>query len=56
MKKQTFILSSLFFTAMTLSGCGVVEGIFKAGMIWGIILVMLVIFGLLWLFTRGRGK
>ncbi|MCE3279064.1 MAG: hypothetical protein K0S44_1255 [Bacteroidetes bacterium] len=56
MKKQAIILSSLAFAAMCFSGCGVVEGIFKAGMIWGIILVFLVIFGLVYLFTRGRGK
>jgi hypothetical protein len=43
-------------TAITFSGCGVVEGIFKAGMVWGIILVLLVIFGIFWLFGRGRRK
>lgn len=56
MKKQTIILSSLAFAMLSLTGCSVVEGIFKAGMVWGIILVFLVVFGLVYLFTRGRGK
>jgi len=56
MKKQTIMLTGLFGLVMGLSGCGVVEGIFKAGMIWGITLVLLVIFGLIYLFSRGRRK
>jgi hypothetical protein len=56
MKKQTllFLLISILITG--LSSCQVVEGIFKAGMIWGIILVLAVIFGILYLISRGRGK
>lgn len=56
MKKQSIFLSILFLTVVSLSGCAVVGGIFKAGMVWGIMLVLLVIFGLIYLFTRGRGK
>lgn len=56
MKKYTLVLSTMILLTSMLSGCVVVEGIFKAGMIWGIILVFLVIFGLLYLFTRGRNK
>jgi hypothetical protein len=54
MKKNTFLLSSLILIASTLTGCEVVGGIFKAGMIWGIILVLLVIFGIIYLISRGR--
>jgi hypothetical protein len=54
MKKHTILLSVLITMAMTFSGCEVVGGIFKAGMIWGIILVLLVIFGIFWLIGRGR--
>jgi len=56
MKKQYLLLSTLGLLAMSLSGCEVVGGIFKAGMIWGIILVLLVVFGLIYLFTRGGRK
>ena len=56
MKKQTIILSALGLLTFSLSGCEVVGGIFKAGMVWGIILVLLVIFGLIYLFTRGGRK
>jgi hypothetical protein len=56
MKKQALLLFSIGFLLSTLSGCQVVEGIFKAGMVWGIILVLAVIFGLLYLITRGRRK
>lgn len=53
MKKTLIILSSLI---VTLSGCQVVGGIFKAGMVWGIILVLLVIFGIIYLISRGGGR
>lgn len=56
MKKQNIILSTLFFAIISLSGCSVVGGIFKAGMVWGILLVLLVIFGLIYLFSRGGRK
>jgi hypothetical protein len=54
MKKNTLALSSLYIIACTLTGCEVVGGIFKAGMIWGIILVLLVIFGIYYLINKGR--
>jgi hypothetical protein len=57
MKKQTFTLSAVFcFLAVYLTGCEVVGGIFKAGMVWGIILSALVVFGLIYLISRGRNK
>ncbi|MDF2436511.1 MAG: hypothetical protein K0Q95_887 [Bacteroidota bacterium] len=52
MKKTVILLSALAFS---LSGCEVVGGIFKAGMVWGIILVLLVIFGIIYLINKGRG-
>jgi hypothetical protein len=54
MKKQYIILSALALVTVSLSGCEVVGGIFKAGMVWGIILVLLVIFGIIYLISRGR--
>ncbi|MCW3071402.1 MAG: hypothetical protein JWO44_1292 [Bacteroidetes bacterium] len=56
MKKQYLLLSALGLLATSFSGCEVVGGIFKAGMVWGIILVLLVVFGLIYLFTRGGRK
>jgi hypothetical protein len=56
MKKYTIQLSALILLAVSFTGCEVVGGIFKAGMIWGIILVVLVIFGIIYLFSRGGRK
>lgn len=53
MKKQFILLSALFLMMINLTGCAVVGGIFKAGMAWGIILVVLVIGGIIYLITRG---
>lgn len=53
MKKILLFLLIIF--SFSLSGCAVIEGIFKAGMVWGILLVMLIIWGILYLLTRGRG-
>lgn len=47
----TFLLFLLL--SFTLSGCDVILGIFEAGFWIGIILVVLVA-GLIWYFTRGR--
>jgi hypothetical protein len=41
-------------TAMTLSSCEVVGGIFKAGVWVGILVVVLVVGLILWLVGRGR--
>lgn len=41
---------------LTLTSCEAVETIFKAGMWWGIILVVGVIAIILWLFSRGRNS
>jgi hypothetical protein len=41
-------------TAMTLSSCEVIGGIFKAGIWVGILLVVLVVGVILWLVGKGR--
>lgn len=46
-----FALAAIAIT--TLQSCGVVEGIFKAGMWWAFILIALVI-GLIFWLLRGR--
>jgi len=53
--KTTGILTTLALV-LVLSGCSVVGGIFKAGMAWGIILVVLVIAGIIALIVRGGKK
>ncbi len=56
MKKYYIHLSALVVLAMSLTGCEIVGGIFKAGMVWGILLVVLIIFGVIYLFSRGGRK
>ncbi len=46
----------LIICVQFLMGCSVVGGIFKAGMVWGILLVVLVVAGIIALIARGRGK
>ncbi|AZA60670.1 phosphatidate cytidylyltransferase [Chryseobacterium indoltheticum] len=55
MKKWTSY-SMAIFSLMLLTSCEAVETIFKAGMWWGIILVVGVVALLLWLFSRGRNS
>lgn len=55
MKKLT-LYSMAVFSLMLLTSCEAVETIFKAGMWWGIILVVGVIGIILWLFSRGRNS
>ena len=40
------------FVATTLAGCQVIGDVFKAGVWVGVLLVVLVIGGVIWLFTR----
>jgi len=40
MSMRLFIFSLASFLAFCLGSCSVVEGIFKAGMVWGIFLVV----------------
>ncbi|TXF74915.1 phosphatidate cytidylyltransferase [Chryseobacterium sp.] len=53
MKKFT-LLSLMTIALMTLTGCDAIGTIFKAGMWWGIILVVGVVGLILWLLTRGK--
>lgn len=46
-----FLLTSLLFMS---TSCEVVGGIFKAGMVWGILLVVIVVVTIIALITRGR--
>jgi hypothetical protein len=53
MKKITlyYLLAAVLFLN---SGCEVVGGIFKAGMVWGILLVVIIIAAIIALIARGR--
>jgi len=55
MKKIT-LYSMTIISLMLLTSCEAVETIFKAGMWWGIILVVGVIGIILWLFSRGKNS
>ncbi|MGN8072025.1 phosphatidate cytidylyltransferase [Mucilaginibacter sp. SG564] len=48
----------IFITLLlfTLSGCSVIEGIFKAGAVAGIVAVIVVILILVWIISLFRGK
>jgi hypothetical protein len=52
--KPSILYSVLIAFLFTLQGCAVVGGIFKAGMVWGIILVVLIVVGIIALISRGR--
>ncbi|TJZ61896.1 hypothetical protein FAZ15_05095 [Sphingobacterium olei] len=60
MKRQTIIPISLVASVSTLlTGCSIIEGIFKAGVWTGIIVVVLVVALIVWLIakiTGGRNK
>ncbi len=43
-----------FFTMVFFSSCGVVEGVFKAGMWWAFFLVALVVVLILWIVSKTR--
>jgi hypothetical protein len=54
MKQYSLLWMLAIATAMTLSSCEVVGGIFKAGMWVGILVVVAVVGLILWLVGRGR--
>jgi hypothetical protein len=54
MKQYSLLWLCALATAMTLSSCEVVGGIFKAGMWVGVLLVVLIVGLILWLIGRGR--
>lgn len=56
MKYQAITFSALLLLITAFTGCQVVGGIFKAGMAWGIILVLAVIGGIIYLVSRAGKK
>jgi hypothetical protein len=56
MKKQRVAIGMLCLAMLSLSSCQVVGTIFKAGMWWGIIMVVIVIAVIIWLISKFSGK
>lgn len=54
MKNAHLVLIAMLMFSM--SGCSVIEGIFKAGAVVGIIAVIVVILVLIWIISLFRGK
>ena len=54
--KLSSVFFALLFTMIVLSGCGVVETIFKAGMVWAFILIGLVVFLVIFVAMKMRRK
>lgn len=54
MKKYNYVWLLVLATAMTLTSCEVVGGIFKAGFWTAIIIIVIVVALILWLVGRGR--
>ncbi len=54
--KKWSLYSMTSLSLLTLTSCEAVETIFKAGMWWGIIVVVGIIAIILWLFSRGRNS
>ena len=52
--RQVSALSLLVVSALALSGCELVEGIFKAGVWVGVIIVVVIVVGVVALFSRLR--
>ncbi|MFY1045502.1 phosphatidate cytidylyltransferase [Chryseobacterium sp. GP-SGM7] len=55
MKKLT-LFSMAIMSLMLLTSCEAVETIFKAGMWWGIIVVVGILGIIFWLFSRGKNS
>jgi hypothetical protein len=57
MKTNYVLLTFLTVLSFSLSGCELVEGIFKAGVWSGVLMIVLFVALLIFIFTRiGRGK
>lgn len=56
--KKVFSIALIAFLCTTLSSCELVEGIFKAGVWSGIIIVVIVVALLIWILSKvfGGGK
>lgn len=50
--KKSLLFSLVFTMAVTLTGCGAIETIFKAGMWWAFILMFVVVALIIWILTR----
>lgn len=48
------ILFAMLLTMVTLSSCGAIETVFKAGMWWAFFLVALVVIVIIWLVNKAR--
>jgi hypothetical protein len=55
MKKYTLYLL-LAALAPLFSSCEIIGDIFQAGVVGGVLITLLIIGGIIWLITRGRGK
>jgi uncharacterized membrane protein YvlD (DUF360 family) len=55
-KQRLFPLVISMAVVFLLSGCTVVEGIFKAGMWWAFFLVAVVVVLILWIIAKARKK
>ena len=54
MKKSVLYLVAM--CVLFFSSCSIVGGIFKAGMVWGIILVVVIVAAIIALITRGGNR
>ena len=54
MRQNALIYGSLLFVICSLSSCEVIEGIFKAGVWVGVLIVVAIIALIFWLISRGR--
>jgi hypothetical protein len=54
--KKLSLYSIMMLSLLSLTSCEAIETIFKAGMWWGIILVVGVIAIIIWLFSRGKNS
>ena len=53
--KRIRIMALFLATSSVLVSCDLVEGIFKAGMVWALFLVVLVVALIFWLIRKMRG-
>ncbi len=54
--KKLALFSVTIMSLMLLTSCEAIETIFKAGMWWGIIVVVGILGLILWLFSRGKNS
>lgn len=52
--KRSLLYAVLVSFLLTMQACAVVGGIFKAGMVWGILLVVILVVGVIALITRSK--